>query len=142
MTMFLSHSLSFLCGKSVLYCDPRLSVLLRAECATSNAVLTMRGSSIASILSQALKGQRGWTPAWRNPEPKSRYDVVIVGGGGHGLGSQLDHSGCQMFGATHCSTTVRKQVPSGAQQTWTGGGGHGFGSQTTPSYHTPVGQAV
>ena len=22
---------------------------------------------------------------WRNPEPKRSYDVVIVGGGGHGL---------------------------------------------------------
>ena len=41
--------------------------------------------SIFSIISQALKGNTGWTPAWRTPEPKSAYDVVIVGGGGHGL---------------------------------------------------------
>ncbi len=26
-----------------------------------------------------------WQPAWRDPEPKRRYDVIIVGGGGHGL---------------------------------------------------------
>ena len=26
-----------------------------------------------------------WPRAWRNPEPKPRYDVVIIGGGGHGL---------------------------------------------------------
>jgi sarcosine oxidase subunit beta len=26
-----------------------------------------------------------WTPHWRNPSPKSKYDVVIIGGGGHGL---------------------------------------------------------
>ena len=28
---------------------------------------------------------RGWPPQWRTPEPKPAYDVVIVGGGGHGL---------------------------------------------------------
>jgi heterotetrameric sarcosine oxidase beta subunit len=37
------------------------------------------------ILSQALRGNRGWQPVWREPEPKSSYDVIIVGGGGHGL---------------------------------------------------------
>ena len=41
--------------------------------------------SIFSVLSQAFKGQTGWTPMWREPEPKRSYDVVIVGGGGHGL---------------------------------------------------------
>jgi sarcosine oxidase subunit beta len=41
--------------------------------------------SILSLVEQALRGNRGWTPAWRRPEPKPRYDVVIVGGGGHGL---------------------------------------------------------
>lgn len=38
-----------------------------------------------NIFKQGLAGQRGWTPAWRSPEPKPRYDVVIIGGGGHGL---------------------------------------------------------
>ena len=38
-----------------------------------------------SLLKQALTGNRGWTRAWRNPEPKKKYDVVIIGGGGHGL---------------------------------------------------------
>ena len=41
--------------------------------------------SIFSILSQAFKGQRGWTAAWREPEPKPAYDAIVVGGGGHGL---------------------------------------------------------
>jgi len=41
--------------------------------------------SIFSLLQQALKGQTGWKPAWRDPEPKAEYDVIIVGGGGHGL---------------------------------------------------------
>ena len=34
---------------------------------------------------EGLTGHKGWKPVWREPEPKPRYDVVIVGGGGHGL---------------------------------------------------------
>ncbi len=41
--------------------------------------------SIFSVLGQALQGQTGWRPAWREPDPKPAYDAVIVGGGGHGL---------------------------------------------------------
>ena len=41
--------------------------------------------SIVSVIREALRGGSGWTPAWRDPEPKAEYDAVIVGGGGHGL---------------------------------------------------------
>ncbi|KRE12245.1 sarcosine oxidase subunit beta [Bosea sp. Root483D1] len=41
--------------------------------------------SIFSLLSQTLQGHKGWTPAWRDPAPKPEYDVIIIGGGGHGL---------------------------------------------------------
>jgi methylglutamate dehydrogenase subunit A len=34
---------------------------------------------------EGLRGQRGWERAWRKARPRSRYRVVIVGGGGHGL---------------------------------------------------------
>ncbi len=44
----------------------------------------MRYSAL-SLLLNGLSGNRGWKPAWRTPAPKPRYDVVIVGGGGHGL---------------------------------------------------------
>ena len=37
------------------------------------------------VINEALTGHKGWTPAWREPEPKSHYDIVIIGGGGHGL---------------------------------------------------------
>ncbi|MCZ0738835.1 sarcosine oxidase subunit beta family protein [Phreatobacter sp. AB_2022a] len=42
--------------------------------------------SVLSLIANALAGHRRWAPVWRVPEPKpGGYDVVIVGGGGHGL---------------------------------------------------------
>lgn len=38
-----------------------------------------------SLVRGALSGHRNWSPAWREATPKARYDVIIVGGGGHGL---------------------------------------------------------
>ncbi|MFP6699378.1 MAG: sarcosine oxidase subunit beta family protein [Alphaproteobacteria bacterium] len=37
------------------------------------------------IFRQALTGNRGWKRMWREPEPKAAYDIIVVGGGGHGL---------------------------------------------------------
>ena len=45
----------------------------------------MKRYSIFSLASQALHGHDGWPRAWRSPEPKKRYDAVVIGGGGHGL---------------------------------------------------------
>jgi heterotetrameric sarcosine oxidase beta subunit len=41
--------------------------------------------SLTSLLANALSGHKGWKPQWRDATPRSAYDVVIVGGGGHGL---------------------------------------------------------
>ena len=37
------------------------------------------------ILKEGLTGNRGWSSHWRDPDPKPNYDVIIIGGGGHGL---------------------------------------------------------
>ncbi|RKD85000.1 FAD-dependent oxidoreductase, partial [Kushneria marisflavi] len=37
------------------------------------------------LVKHAFGHHENWERQWRNPEPKKRYDVIIVGGGGHGL---------------------------------------------------------
>ena len=44
----------------------------------------MRYSALR-VLKEGLTGHKGWKPVWRKPEPKPAYDIIIVGGGGHGL---------------------------------------------------------
>jgi methylglutamate dehydrogenase subunit A len=41
--------------------------------------------SAFNLVAQALRGHRHWQPAWRDAAPRPSYDIVIVGGGGHGL---------------------------------------------------------
>ena len=45
----------------------------------------MKRYSALSLLRNALGHNLHWRDAWRRPEPKRHYDVVVVGGGGHGL---------------------------------------------------------
>ncbi len=44
-----------------------------------------KGYSIFSILKHALRPSQPWPEAWAKPAPKPSYDVIIIGGGGHGL---------------------------------------------------------
>ncbi len=45
----------------------------------------MRRYSAFAIAREAARYHTGWERAWRSPEPKKEYDVIIVGAGGHGL---------------------------------------------------------
>src|SRR5437879_2433761 len=45
----------------------------------------MQRYSILSLARHALGQHRGWTPLWRKAAPRPHYEVVIIGGGGHGL---------------------------------------------------------
>ncbi|RXG85915.1 sarcosine oxidase subunit beta family protein [Bradyrhizobium zhanjiangense] len=41
--------------------------------------------SFLNLAWQALRGHRDWQPTWRDAAPREQYDIIIVGGGGHGL---------------------------------------------------------
>ncbi len=74
----------------------------------------MRRFSISSLLTEAFNAHRGWTRQWRSPEPKPQYDVVIVGGGSHGLGTAYYLA--KEFGITNVAVI---------EKGWIGGGNSG-----------------
>jgi len=45
----------------------------------------MQKYSIFSLIKNAFSNHKNWEVAWKDPEPKKEYDVIIIGGGGHGL---------------------------------------------------------
>ena len=43
--------------------------------------------SIFSLIKNSFSNNEKWQKMWQSPEPKKTYDVIIIGGGGHGLGT-------------------------------------------------------
>ncbi|MBS0124133.1 sarcosine oxidase subunit beta family protein [Thetidibacter halocola] len=74
----------------------------------------MKRYSAFAVAREALTGHKGWERAWRKAQPKKRYDVVIVGAGGHGLATAY-YLG-KRFGITNVAII---------EKGWLGGGNTG-----------------
>ncbi|MGI9482361.1 MAG: sarcosine oxidase subunit beta family protein [Hyphomicrobiales bacterium] len=74
----------------------------------------MKRYSAFSIARNAMSYHKGWERAWRAPEPKKEYDVVIVGAGGHGLATAY------YLASKHGVTNVAV-----VEKGWLGGGNTG-----------------
>jgi heterotetrameric sarcosine oxidase beta subunit len=60
---------------------------------------------------QALSGHRNWGPAWRDADPKPAYDIVIIGGGGHGLATA--HYLAKIHGIANVAVVEKGWIGSG-----------------------------
>ena len=67
--------------------------------------------SVFSIIKNGLSGNLDWKPTWRSPEPKPAYDVIIVGGGGHGLSTA--HYLAKEHGITNVAVLEKGWLGSG-----------------------------
>jgi sarcosine oxidase subunit beta len=67
--------------------------------------------SIFSLLQQVLSGHRGWSPTWRDATPKPSYDIIIVGGGGHGLATAYYLA--KVHGITNVAVLEKRWIGSG-----------------------------
>ncbi len=69
------------------------------------------GYNALQVFWQGLTGNKGWKPVWREPEPKAEYDIVIIGGGGHGLATAYYLA--KEFGLTNVAVLEKGWLGSG-----------------------------
>ena len=84
-------------------------------------LLTRRYSALA-LIKEGVRHHTGWRPAWNSPEPKPAYDVIVIGGGGHGLATAY------YLAKTHKRTRVCL-----IEKGWLGGGNTGRNTTTIRS---------
>jgi sarcosine oxidase subunit beta len=70
--------------------------------------------SIFSLVRNAIGYHESWPRAWRSPEPREAYDVIVIGGGGHGLATAY------YLAKEHGITNVAV-----LEKSWLGGGNTG-----------------
>ena len=74
----------------------------------------MKKYSAFSLIKNALSHHQNWDVAWRDPEPKSEYEVIIIGGGGHGLAT-----------AYYLAKNFNIRIVAILEKGWIGGGNVG-----------------
>ena len=91
-----------------------------------------RHYSALSLFKEGIAGQTGWEKAWRSPDPKRRYDAIIIGGGGHGLATAY------YLAKNHGVTNVAL-----LEKGWIGGGNTGRNTTVVRSnYFYPESAAI
>jgi sarcosine oxidase subunit beta len=67
--------------------------------------------SFINLALEAFRGHRGWKPVWRDAIPKAAYDIIIVGGGAHGLATAYYLA--KIYGVTRIAVLEKGWIGSG-----------------------------
>lgn len=91
----------------------------------------MQRYSFFNLARNALRANRLWQPAWRAAAPRRSYDVIVVGGGGHGLAT-----------AYYLAKEHGLRNVAVLEKSWIGGGNSGRNTQVCRSnYFYPASAA-